>query len=132
MSTLKKKKAAKKNFKTVGVPLRTLKRYYPILDQISKLKNKGKVNQVIDSLPVAGVDSICECLYNALYSKKLSRKSLHRLKSLPPGVKDQIRAIAFSPRRRRFKKRKELIKQSGGSISDIIASVLPILAAILI
>ena len=114
-----------------GVPIKTLKKYYPILDKISKLRSKKKVSSIIESLPKSGIDSVCECLYNALYAKNIGKKSLHRMKSLPQGTKDNIRYLALTPRSKETKKRKEILKQSGGDISDIIAAVLPFLIPLL-
>ena len=121
----------KKLKKVGGVSVKALKKYYPVIERISKTRSKSKLNQIFDKLTRTGVDSICECIYNALYSTKLSPKSLQYLRGLSDKAKHRARYLALSPRSKAHKKKKEVLKQSGGDITDIIAAIIPLLVPLI-
>ena len=110
-----------------GVPVRTLQKFYPVLNKISKTKSKSRISTILNELPNSGINAVCECLYNALYSDKLDGKSLTRLKKLDPLTKENIRTIVYQPKKGRYTHKRRLLEQSGGSLGAIIATVLPLL-----
>ena len=114
-----------------GIPIRQLKKYYPILDKLTKSKSDKTSLKILDKLPKAGIDSICECLYNILYSNRLNKKSLHYLKRLPDEMKNIIRYLALTPITKETKTKKKLLRQAGGSIGAILSTILPMLAPLL-
>ena len=122
-------KASKKN-KTKNSFSSTLKKNYPILAQISKTRNPSRITSILKELPNSGVNSVCECLFNALYSKNLDKRSLDKLKKLSSSTKENIRALALAPKNRGFKQKRILLAQSGSGIGTVIASVLPLLLSL--
>ena len=121
----KKKQITNSTRKIPTISLATL-RNYPIIEKIAKGK---KLN--IKKLPNSGINAICECLYNALWSDHLSKKSIYKLEHLPESTKKDIRFLAETPKSKKLNKKKKLIKQHGGSIGAVIATVLPTLLELL-
>ena len=99
----------------------------PQLTALARTRSVGKIANILNELPNSGISALCECIYNALYSKSLSRKSVERLRKLNPKVKDNVRQIVYAPKNGDFKNKRQLLKQSGGSLGTIISSVLPLL-----
>ena len=107
-----------------------LRRYLPVLQQISKTKNSNRIQNILNELPNSGIRSLCECMYNVLYSKQISKKHLRQLKKLDPLQKQRVRALALAPVNKNFKEKRFLLRQAGGGLGSIIASVLPILISL--
>ena len=126
----KKVKESKSVRKKLGVPYKTLKRFHPIIRQLANSRNKKARNNIINSLPRSGIDSVCECLYNALFSKNLDKRSLNLLRKLPLTKKNNIRYLALAPRLKQIEKKRGVLRQSGGSIAAVLASVLPLLTSL--
>ena len=115
-----------------GIPVKQLRKYYPIINKLAKSKSDKTSLKIIDKLPRAGVDSVCECLYNILYSNRLNKKSLHYLKRLPNETKNIIRYLALTPIAKETETKKKLLKQAGGSIGEILSTILPMLIPLLL
>ena len=131
---IKKKKPMKKRrtrkTRKSGVPVKTLKKFYPTLKRLSTANTPSRISSILRRVPNSGIDAICECAYNAVYSKSINRKNLAKLKKLDVNTKRNIRRIIALPSNKRFKEKKQLLCQVGGGLGTIIASVLPLLLSL--
>lgn len=127
-TTKKKQSKHKRSFiGQKGVPVKTLKKHLPTLAKISKLKSRSRISNIIDQTPNSGINAVCECLYNVLYSKNINQGALEKLKKLDPTTKFNIREVVQEPVRGGFSRKRRLLKQSGGSLGAILAAALPLL-----
>ena len=125
-----KKQRGKRIIKKGGVSIRSLRQFYPALLQISKTKNPSRISNILNEIPNSGINTVCECLYNALYSKGIDKRSLAKLKKLNKSTKENVRALALSPKNKGIRQKRILLRQSGAGIGTIIASVLPLLLSL--
>lgn len=126
MTKRKNKSVKDKKSKTFSY----VKKYFPTLEKIGSAKSLKSRNNLIDNLPKGGVDLFCECCFNILYSRDIPKKSLKDLKRFPIEEKNIIRYLALTPKNKYTKKRRLLMKQSGGGIGSILAAVLPIITSL--
>ena len=124
---IKSRAKSRKTSKKSGVSVRTLKQYYPTLKRLATTSKSSRISSILNRIPDKCIDVICECAYNAVYSKNISKRSLARLKKIDPNDKQSIRKLVALPSNKRYKERKRLLHQAGGSIAAIIAAVLPML-----
>lgn len=125
-----KNKKSNQGFRSGVVSVKSLKKVYPTLKKLSKTKNPTKITSILNRVPNSGIKAICECTFNAIYSNKISKRNLARLKKLSPTTKLSLREITALPVNSKFKQKKALLSQAGGGLGTIIASVLPLLLSL--
>lgn len=108
-----------------------MKKYIPTLKKISDTQDKDLRNKLISKLPREGLDIFCKCCYNVLYFKNLKRSARKRLQKLPITTKTVIRYLALKPKSKNIRKKRHFMKQSGGSITAIIATILPLISSLI-
>ena len=78
-----------------GVGVEALKNYYPTLKQLAARSNSKKRASILNELPNTGINVLCECIFNALYSKHVDHVSRSRLRKLPSHYKEIARELAL-------------------------------------
>ena len=109
--------------------IKALKKYYPSL-QLLPISTVSEQQSILSGLPNTGIRGVCDCIFQVLYSNQIPRRDLLKLKKLPRSIKDIARELVHYPRNSYFKRKRFLIKQSGGGIGAIIGAVLPLLVSL--
>ena len=126
MTKKTKKKNKIKQFKKRGVSLIAFKKYLPIIKKISKIRQPNRIKNILNELPNAGINSICECIYNAIRSPHIAPSNLDKLHKLDINTKQLARKVIRVPYNK-IKEKRQALYQIGGGLGTIIASVLPLL-----
>ena len=114
-----------------GVSKKWKKKYFPLMELIVK-SNKPQRDSLLKLLPENAVDVLCECIYNGI--GKQNKKALKIMKKENPDMFDKTgRAkLRYLCNTQSTKMRRRKAIQSGGAIATILATVLPILASLII
>ena len=106
------------------------KSFKSLLKVCAKLK-PDELEGVFENLSDAGVDKICECVYNVIHNEhvcaKLSKGRINKLKNHIK-TKCNVKNIKkISDRKISVSKRRKLIKQEGGGLGMLMSTVIPFL-----
>ena len=107
-------------------PPNQVRKAIPILNTLLKRMKKADVEIVLPFLNDQIQEILCECIHNCLYNKKISKRRQNYLKRKLGGQKQMYRYLSNA--KGSMQKKKRLLPQTGGSLSLILATVLPLLA----
>ena len=105
-----------------------LKKVYPLQQLLQKL-NTTQQKIILQYLNEDGCDAIYECMHNALYNDKITIRCKKKLKTALQDKKHICRSL-LNPKLSKKVKQNRLV-QTGGSLSLILSTVLPLLGQFL-
>lgn len=104
------------------------KNKFKLLDALSGVK-KDKLVHILKHIDEKGVESICECVFNTIYTDlKLSNPKRKSIKNTFSNKKKRRNLNIITNRDIDFKKKKRALLQEGQGIGLILATVAPLLA----
>lgn len=104
-----------------------LKRQYNLLMALSRVRVED-MPLIISNLNDEAIEAIYLCIYNSMYNNGILPKYRRKMVNAMEGKKEVLRGIMRA--KSTSKKRRGMI-QSGGSISLILSTVLPLLTSFL-
>jgi hypothetical protein len=99
-----------------------LRKNLPLLQLLSKA-DEGQAKQLLKQVDDNVLDQVCMCIYNALHTVKFAPNDLGNLRGKISKHKKELKYLSTAKRSNR---RRKIAVQTGGSITDILLSVLPI------
>lgn len=106
-----------------------LLRHLTLLKVLDKLSDKER-EKIIPFLNNDACSNISECVLNILHGSHLNKSAKSKLKDELKGSQKQLRYIA-NPKKP-IHLRKKRMEQSGGALGVILATILPIIANLVI
>jgi len=106
------------------------KNFVHILKVCKKLKPQ-ELEVLLDHLSDSSVDDICECVYNVINTDlRLSSSKRKKLKQHITSKCSINNIKSISNKKVSISKRRKLLKQEGGGLGLILASVIPFLTSL--
>jgi len=103
-------------------------RYFPLIQSIATLSNADDIRNLLHNLEPKAFNTFCQCVREVVNNRgkvRIKRKNFTQLRNALEPVKKEIK-VFISPRASTVAK-KAILRQRGGFIGAIIASLLPII-----
>lgn len=107
-----------------------LKKYLPLITILSKATKK-ELKCILSSLNDDALDQISVCVFNCIHNTNFPPAEFKKLQNKIKKDKTNLRFIEKNVFKRGKARRKAII-QSGGSIGDILSTILPLVLSIII